>query len=268
MSAGDDPRTEPGAAWERLMEELLPAAQALAVAPISGFAVGAVVRSASGTLYLGANLEFPGLALATSVHAEQAAIANAWAGGETEAVALAVTAAPCGHCRQFLNELAAGGRLLVFVRGEPATTLAALLPLAFGPADLGVSDRLMQPVSHGLVAAVRGEATDQLAAAALAAADSSYAPYGKTYAGVALELADGSIHAGRYAENAAFNPSLPPLQAALAALAMRSIPTAQVRRAALAETAGPVSQRAATESLLAGVAPGVALTYIRAAAGA
>ena len=250
------------------MEELLPVAQALALAPISGFAVGAVVRAGSGTLYLGANLEYPGLGLAASIHAEQAAIANAWAGGETEAVALAVTAAPCGHCRQFLNELAAGGRLRIHVRGEPATTLAALLPAAFGPADLGVSDRLMQPVAHGLVASVPAEAADPLAAAALAAADSSHAPYGKTYAGVALELADGSIHTGRYAENAAFNPSLPPLQAALAALAMRSIPPSEIRRAALAETDGPVTQRGATECLLAAVAPGAALTYIRAAAGA
>jgi cytidine deaminase len=262
-----------GLTVDQLMDDLLGVAQGLAIPPISGFPVGAVAQGISGTLYLGANLEFPGLPLSASVHAEQAAIANAWQHGEAGVTALAVTAAPCGHCRQFLNELVTADRLRVLIRGAAPTSLAALLPAAFGPRDLGISSGLMQPGSRPLTPAQPFavpqplrlvQPIDPLAAAALTAAGSSYAPYCKTYSGIALALADGSIHAGRYAENAAFNPSLPPLQAALVSLAMRSIPFAEIRRAVLAETNGPVSRRTATEALLAAVAPAVALTYVRA----
>ena len=46
----------------------------------------------------------------------------------------------------------------------------------------------------------------------------SYAPYSKSYAGVALRTASGGIYAGPYAENAAFNPSMSPLEVALSRL--------------------------------------------------
>jgi cytidine deaminase len=268
-----------GLDFEQLMDELLPAAQALADPPISGFRVGAVAKGISGTLYLGANLEFTGLPLAASVHAEQAAIANAWHHGETGVTALAVSAAPCGHCRQFLNELVTAGALRVLIHHAPPVPFADLLPAAFGPRDLGIAGGLMQAGAQRLAigatalqpsdprpsSGAEHRRDDILIAAALAAAAGSYAPYSKTYSGVAILLADGSIHAGRYAENAAFNPSLPPLQAALVSLAVRSIPYAEIRAAVLAETEGPVSQRSATEALLTSVAPGVALVYVRVA---
>jgi cytidine deaminase len=247
-----------GGSIDDVMTELLPAARALAVAPISGFSVGAVAAGPSGALYLGANLEFAGAALGASVHAEQSAVANAWAHDETGVFALAVTEAPCGHCRQFLNELVTADRLRVVIQGRPATTLRELLPADFGPGALGVSGGLMQPERHGLLI----PPDDPLVPVAWAAADSSYAPYSKAYAGVALRLADGSARAGRYAENAAFNPSLPPLQAALAGLAIAAIPFSEIRRAVLVEAPGPSSQRAATEALLAVAAPGTILTYV------
>lgn len=40
-----------------------------------------------------------------TVHAEQSSIADAWMNGEEGIDLIAVTAAPCGYCRQFLNEL-------------------------------------------------------------------------------------------------------------------------------------------------------------------
>jgi cytidine deaminase len=246
------------------MDDLLAAARALAVAPISGFAVGAVALGSTGARYLGANLEFPGLPLSASVHAEQAAVANAWHHGETGVTALAVTAAPCGYCRQFLNELVDADRLGIAIGGAtPPTTLAALLPSAFGPRDLGVSAGLMQPANRRLAPSRPGP-LDHVDAAALAAAEASYAPYSKTYAGVALRLADASVVAGRSAENAAFNPGLAPLQAALVNLAVRSIPFSEIRGAVLVETEGRASHRSATEALLAAVAPAVPLRYIRA----
>jgi cytidine deaminase len=48
----------------------------------------------------------------------------------------------------------------------------------------------------------------------------SYAPYSRSFAGVALRTNAGAVVSGPYAENAAFNPSLSPLEAALSQLNM------------------------------------------------
>ena len=53
-------------------------ARALARPAISGFRVGAaLVGARTGRVYLGGNIEFPGAAIGQSIHAEQAAFANA-----------------------------------------------------------------------------------------------------------------------------------------------------------------------------------------------
>lgn len=70
----------------------------------------AVALGATGRLYVGVNLEFPGLPLHHSVHAEQFLIANAVQAGEPALTRLAVSAVPCGHCRQFCSELACAVR--------------------------------------------------------------------------------------------------------------------------------------------------------------
>ena len=246
----------------------LPAAQALARPAISGFRVGAVAQGLSGALYLGANLEFVGQALSCSVHAEQAAVTNAWLHGEAGISTLAVTTGPCGYCRQFLNELVTAEQLQIIREGGARESLAVLLPAAFGPHDLGVRGGLMERSAHGLV--LEQPETGEAAAAfeaALQAANASYAPYSLSYAGVALDLGDGAVADGRYAENAAFSPSLSPLQAALARLAVTAVPYREIRRAVLVEAGGAASQRGVTETLLAAVAPGVPLTYARAVPG-
>ena len=104
-----------------LLLRLVPLAQAYAVVPISGFCVGAVVQAkklpdgSGGDVYLGANMEFEGLSLNQSIHAEQAAVANAWTNGETTFSALAVSASPCGLCRQFLHEYDGEGDMRVIL---------------------------------------------------------------------------------------------------------------------------------------------------------
>ena len=246
------------------MLAMLDAARGLSRAPISGFPVGAVARGRSGALHLGANLEFVGAALGATVHAEQAAIANAWAHGERGITDLAVTDAPCGHCRQFLNELRDAGALRILLPSREPITLGELLPAAFGPADLRITARLMDAAANPLALEDEASSTDPLAGAALAAACRAYAPYTGAFAGVAVELADGSTRVGSGAENAAYNPGLPALQAALVQLAVDGVPFESVRRAVLVEAGGPCSQRAATETLLAAVAPGIALTSLRA----
>ena len=256
---------------ERLALELLPWAQGYARPQISNFPVGAIALGLSGALYAGANLEFPGESLSLSVHAEQAAVYNAWVHGETGVTLIASTAAPCGFCRQFLNELRTARELRVCVPGQATATLAELLPAAFGPGDLGKTGRLMEPSSRSL--ALVGPEDDPLATIALAAACAAYAPYGGTYAGVALRTADGTIVEGRYAENAAFNPSLSPMQGAFIALALASRFDAVIEQAVLVEADEPTikrsnkfgaSQWAGATAILCAAAPGVPLMYIRA----
>ena len=70
-----------------------------------GWICRAVALGASGRIFFGVNLEFARLPLYNSVHAEQFLVVNALHHGETEIRKLAVSEAPCGHCRQFYSEL-------------------------------------------------------------------------------------------------------------------------------------------------------------------
>jgi cytidine deaminase len=111
--------------------ELAAEAAARAYAPYSSFAVGAAVRARDGRVFTGANVENASYGL--TLCAERAAIARALAEGVSprELEAIAVTASPCGGCRQWLAEFQIGR--VVFVRdGEAVTrTPAELLPDTF-----------------------------------------------------------------------------------------------------------------------------------------
>ncbi len=225
---------------------LLPLAAACAVATVSHFNVGAIARGVSGAWYFGANMEFVGAPLQQTVHAEQSAITHAWLCGEPQLESITVNYTPCGHCRQFMNELNSGTAIRISLPQRAVSTLADYLPDAFGPRDLDISTFLMDRVDHGYVAA-----GDELAQAAVAAANASHAPYSQSHAGVALLTVSGSIVTGRYAENAAFNPSFPPLQAALVRLNMQGGDVRQIKRAVLAEAENAtLSQFAATQATL------------------
>ena len=62
---------------------------------------------------MGVNMELPGLPLNASIHAEQCLITNMVLHGEQSVSEISISAAPCGHCRQFMCELvcAVGPRL-------------------------------------------------------------------------------------------------------------------------------------------------------------
>lgn len=136
------------------------AAAAHAHAPYSRFAVGAAVLLLDGEVVTGANVENASYGL--SLCAETVAIATVSARGRLrDVVAIGVIGGlmdthgaatgdtpvrPCGRCRQVLNEAAQlGGRDFdVYCGGAEGDLiesyrLSALLPNAFGPADLGVS---------------------------------------------------------------------------------------------------------------------------------
>lgn len=231
---------------DNLALALLPLAAACAVATVSHFNVGAIARGISGNWYFGANMEFVGAPLQQTVHAEQSAITHAWLRGERRLETITVNYTPCGHCRQFMNELNSGTAIRISLPQRPISTLADYLPDAFGPRDLAITELLMDEVDHGY----RAEG-DALVQAAVAAANASHAPYSQSHSGVALITASGRMITGRYAENAAFNPSLPPLQAALILLNMHGEACNQVKSAVLTEVKdATLSQFAATQATL------------------
>jgi cytidine deaminase len=259
-----------------LMIQLLPVAATYARVPISQFYVGAIALGKpksknqvdSGTLYFGADMEFVGQALSTSVHAEQSATINAWLHGETGLQALAIHEAPCGSCRQFLYEMATVNQdFVIFLKGnktQPEQTytsnrLPHFLPQAFGPANLGLTSGLMETAFHGLETC----STDDVVLAALSAANQSYAPYTKNFAGVALKDSHGNIFTGRYAENAAFNSSMSPMESALTYMNMNKSPQSpfDICDAVLVEVETTISQRPVTEAFLSSIAPKVKLRY-------
>src|SRR3954466_2069223 len=173
---------------EAKMMDLLPLAQSFARPSISEFSVGAVVQGLSGSLYLGANFEIAGIGLALTAHAEQAAVANAYMSGEDGVSAIAVTAAPCGHCRQFLNELSLEGDLRVLIPGQQPVLLSELLPMAFGPKALG-ADRGAFPIRQANLELVT-PAEETLVQAAFDAARKSHAPYTSSHSGAAIQTSD------------------------------------------------------------------------------
>lgn len=226
---------------------LLPIAAALAKPPISEFYVGAIAKGKSGDIYMGANLELPGEALFHSVHAEQSAISHAWLSGESQIIDIIVNASPCGHCRQFMNELVEGANINIHLPEQATQTLAYYLPYAFGPKDLHVTSPLMAKQQTEFML----ESADPTIIEALDHAGLSYAPYSQSFAAVVLETFDGKTYCGRYAENAAFNPSMLPMQMALSNLTRHYRDFSDIKRAVLVESSeGKISLVGATMDAL------------------
>ncbi|MBW8183887.1 cytidine deaminase [Shewanella nanhaiensis] len=234
-----------------LLLALLPIAAALAKPPISEFHVGAIAKGKSGDIYMGANLELSGEALFHSVHAEQSAISHAWLSGETQILDVVVNFSPCGHCRQFMNEMVEGQKVLIHLPEQKAQPLAHYLPYAFGPSDLNITEPLLSKQQHELSL----DSSDPMIIEALDHASLSYAPYSNSYAAVVLETKDGSTYCGRYAENAAFNPSMLPMQMALSTMTRHNREFTEINRAVLIESAkGKISLVGATMDALHAVA--------------
>jgi cytidine deaminase len=77
---------------------------ARAYAPYSNYLVGAVVRARDGRVFEGVNVE--NAAYPLGICAEKAALAAATTAGygPGELAEIAITASPCGGCRQWLHE--------------------------------------------------------------------------------------------------------------------------------------------------------------------
>ncbi len=255
------------------MVELLPVAKLYARVPISHFRVGAVVKARlSGgsdefALFAGANAEFEGQALTQTIHAEQAAVVNAWLQGAVRIDAIAVSASPCGRCRQFLYELDTRSPLTVMVQkpdgnGYTTAQLPDLLPQAFGAQDLSVKAGLISSRGYWPKLNLKTDFDDPLVREALSAAERSYAPYTQNFAGFTIQVGDQKVYTGSYLETAAFNPSLSPLHTAIIRMNMDGLETDRnITRAILVEKPTNISQRGVSELLLDSVAPGIRIEY-------
>ncbi len=124
-------------------EELLARADAAAeraYAPYSRFHVGCAVLARDGRVIEGVNVE--NAAYPLGVCAERTALARAMAEGYRpgDFVAAAITASPCGGCRQWLLEMEVGR--VVFRNGGRVVTMTPdeLLPESFESSDLPKAD--------------------------------------------------------------------------------------------------------------------------------
>ena len=117
-------------------------ARKLAYAPYSHYPVGAALRTKTGRIYTGVNVE--NAVYPHTMCAERVAVFKAVSEGETEFDVIAVATnnggSPCGGCRQVLAEFGLGTIVLI-ADGEgklqKEMTVSDLLPEAFTPADLG-----------------------------------------------------------------------------------------------------------------------------------
>ena len=115
--------------------ELLERADSIAeraYAPHSKFFVGAAVRTRDGRVFEGVNVE--NAAYPLGICAEKTALAKAVSEGVKpgDVEALAVTASPCGGCRQWFHEFGLDRVIYRRANGDVAvTTPAELLPDTF-----------------------------------------------------------------------------------------------------------------------------------------
>ncbi|MGO4870566.1 MAG: cytidine deaminase [Roseiarcus sp.] len=119
------------------------AAQAHAYAPYSRFKVGAALRTPSGTVFSGCNVE--NAAYPQGACAESGAIGAMALAGERRIADIVVVGegealcTPCGGCRQRIREFA-DAKTRVHVAGPEGVratfTLEELLPHSFGPGHL------------------------------------------------------------------------------------------------------------------------------------
>ena len=135
--------------YKNLVEMALEARR-LAYTPYSKFKVGAALLGKNGVVYMGCNVE--NASYSATNCAERTAIFSAVAEGQKEFEAIAIVGgnedaselelcAPCGVCRQVLREFCNPKEFEVILARSAEDykvfTLEELLPMSFGPEDLG-----------------------------------------------------------------------------------------------------------------------------------
>ncbi|MCC7339427.1 MAG: cytidine deaminase [Pirellulaceae bacterium] len=122
---------------EEQLEQAAFDVQRRAYAPYSNFPVGAAIRTKSGEVYTGCNVENASYGL--TICAERAALCAMVAGGQREIESVAIASlggvAPCGACRQALSEFGLDYSVLLLDSQTQTLrqrwTMQELLPGAF-----------------------------------------------------------------------------------------------------------------------------------------
>lgn len=126
---------------QQALIDLANEARRRAYVPYSNYPVGAALRTKSGRLYTGVNIE--NAAYPHTMCAERVAMFKAVSEGETEFEVIAVVThnggSPCGGCRQVMAEFGLDTVVLI-ANGEgklqKVMTVSELLPEAFTPKHL------------------------------------------------------------------------------------------------------------------------------------
>ena len=122
--------------------KLAKSARLNAYAPYSNFQVGAALRTKSGKIYLGCNIENHGI---QAICAERTAFAKALSEGERKFESITVVGSPkgkeptekcmpCGYCRQFMSEFVDNNFKICVVdknNNVEELTISELLPYSF-----------------------------------------------------------------------------------------------------------------------------------------
>jgi cytidine deaminase len=130
---------------KRSLIDLASEARRRAYVPYSNYPVGAALRTKSGRIYTGVNVE--NAAYPQTMCAERIAIFKAVSEGEQEFEVIAVVTnnggSPCGGCRQVMAEFGLD-TIVLFGNGQgelvKETTVNELLPEAFTPKHLVIDN--------------------------------------------------------------------------------------------------------------------------------
>ena len=127
----------------KILIDLAKKARDKAYVPYSKFPVGAALKSKSGNIYTGCNIENASYPLTCC--AERVAIFKAISVGETDFLEMAVIAdtnrpvPPCGACRQVMSEFFHSSMPIYLSNLNDKikiVTMEELLPFSFQPVDL------------------------------------------------------------------------------------------------------------------------------------
>ena len=126
---------------QQALIDLANEARRRAYVPYSNYPVGAALRTKSGRLYTGVNIE--NAAYPHTMCAERVAMFKAVSEGETEFEVIAVVTnnggSPCGGCRQVMAEFGLDTLVLIadgYGKLQKVMTVSELLPEAFTPKHL------------------------------------------------------------------------------------------------------------------------------------
>lgn len=228
------------------MKNKLEQIKSLAKPFVSGYKVSCVVES-GGNYYDGINVE---ITPQYNIHAEQTAIHNAIINGVTKIEKIYLQDSPCGHCRQFINEI--DENIEVYFKNN-ILKIKDLIPKSFGQEELlGKKEVPFLKFSNPIQNFVNpmDHINDIKDSIATFEHMSSFSPYTKSSCGVVI-VTDNNFFRGRYIEAAAFNMSVLPIMGAISQFFLSGSDLKEIREIILVENKNkPINHGKITKEIL------------------